>query len=59
MCSHLQKKLFESGGGYSSIWQAIQSDDTLTAVVRVAAIAHLSQRQESVGFSRQISAKDN
>jgi hypothetical protein len=34
MCSHLQKKLFESGGEYYPIWQTIQNDDTLTAVVR-------------------------
>jgi hypothetical protein len=34
LCSHLQKELFESGGGYYPIWQAIQSDDTLTAAVR-------------------------
>jgi hypothetical protein len=34
MCSHLQKKLFEPDGEYYPIWQAIQSDDTLTAVVR-------------------------
>jgi hypothetical protein len=34
MCSHLQKKLFEPNGEYSQIWQTIQSDDTLSAVVR-------------------------
>jgi hypothetical protein len=34
MCSHLQKKLFEPDGEYYQIWQTIQSDDTLTAVVR-------------------------
>ena len=34
MCSHLQKKLFESAGVYYPIWQAIKDDDTLTAVVR-------------------------
>jgi hypothetical protein len=34
MCSHLQKKLFEPNGEYYPIWQAIQSDDTLSAVVR-------------------------
>jgi hypothetical protein len=34
LCSHLQKKLLEPGGVYHSIWQTIQSDDTLTAVVR-------------------------
>ena len=34
MCSHLQRKLFESDGVYYPIWQAMQHDTTLTAVVR-------------------------
>lgn len=34
MCSHLQKKLFDPEGVYYPIVQAIQQDDTLTAVVR-------------------------
>ncbi len=34
MCSHLQKKLFGPDGVYHSILQAIQEDETLTAVVR-------------------------
>lgn len=34
MCSHLQKKLFEPEGAYHTIWQTIQTDDELTAVVR-------------------------
>jgi hypothetical protein len=34
MCSHLQKKLLEPDGVYYQIWQTIQSDDTLSAVVR-------------------------
>ena len=34
MCSHLQKKLFESEGIYNQIWKAIQEDEELTAVVR-------------------------
>ena len=34
MCSHLQKKLFQPDGDYYPIWQAMQDDDTLTAVVR-------------------------
>lgn len=34
MCSHLQKKLLEPDGIYHPIFQAIQQDDTLTAVVR-------------------------
>ena len=32
--SHLQKKLFEPEGVYYPIWQAIQDDEELTAVVR-------------------------
>ena len=34
MCSHLQKKLFEVDGIYYPIWQAMQADSELTAVVR-------------------------
>ena len=34
MCSHLQKKLLEPDGGYYLVWQALQIDSTLTAVVR-------------------------
>ena len=34
MCSHLQKKLFEPDGVYYPIWQAMQDDETLAAVVR-------------------------
>ena len=34
MCSHLQRKLFEPDGVYYPIWQAMQHDTTLTAVVR-------------------------
>ena len=34
MCSHLQRKLFVPDGEYHAIWQQIESDPTLTAVVR-------------------------
>lgn len=34
MCSRLQKELFELEGVYYPIWQALQTDETLTAVVR-------------------------
>ena len=34
ICSQLQKKLFEGDGVYFSIWQAIQNDEELSAVVR-------------------------
>lgn len=34
MCSHLQRKLLEPDGIYHALWQALQDDDTLSAVVR-------------------------
>ena len=34
MCSHLQKKLFDPEGVYYPIMQAMQEDETLSAVVR-------------------------
>ena len=34
MCPHLERKLFSPEGEYHSIWQEIQRDDGLTAVVR-------------------------
>lgn len=34
MCSHLQKKLFNEDGVYYPIWQVMQTDDEITAVVR-------------------------
>ena len=34
MCSHLQKELFVPEGVYYPIWQAMQDDETLTAVIR-------------------------
>ena len=34
MCSHLKKKLFEADGIYHSVWEAIQKDEELSAVVR-------------------------
>lgn len=34
LCSHLQKKLFEPEGLYYPIWQSMQNDEELTAVVR-------------------------
>ena len=34
MCSHLQKKLFQPDGVYYPIWQVLQDDETVTAVVR-------------------------
>jgi hypothetical protein len=34
MCSHLQRKLFAPDGEYHAIREQIESDPTLTAVVR-------------------------
>jgi len=34
MCSHLQRKLFDEDGAYHHIWNAMQNDDSITAVVR-------------------------
>jgi len=51
MCSHLQRKLFE--GEYRTIREQIESDPTLTAVVRsFATIAYLSRRKEDTGTGR-------
>ena len=34
MCSHLQRKLFDAEGEYRAIREQIETDPTLTAVVR-------------------------
>lgn len=34
MCSHLRHKLMDAEGLYHHVWQAIQDDPELTAVVR-------------------------
>ena len=34
MCSYLQKKLFEPEGAYHPVWQAMQEDAAVTAVIR-------------------------
>ena len=34
MCSHLQKKLFNEDGVYNPVWQAMQEDEEITAVIR-------------------------
>ena len=34
MCSHLRHKLMDADGTYRHIWQTIQDDPKLTAVVR-------------------------
>ena len=34
MCSHLQRKLFDAEGEYRAIFEEIERDETITAVVR-------------------------
>ena len=34
MCSHLRHKLMNADGGYHQIWQTLNDDPELTAVVR-------------------------
>lgn len=34
MCSHLQRKLFDAAGEYRAIYEEIERDEELTAVVR-------------------------
>ena len=34
MCSHLTRKLFDETGEYHAIWQQIERDSSLTAIVR-------------------------
>ena len=34
MCSHLRRKLMDADGAYHRIWQAVEGDPALTAVVR-------------------------
>ena len=34
LCSHLHNKLFDADGCYHAIWETIQNDTTITAVVR-------------------------
>ena len=50
LCSHLQKKLFEPEGVYYSIWQAMQNDEELTAVVRSRQL-HIYRNGKKISFS--------
>ena len=34
MCSHLRQKLFDEDGKYHRLWQAVDEDNDLSAVVR-------------------------
>ena len=57
MCSHLQKKLFEPDGVYYPIWQAMQDDETLTAVVRSRQPTHVSGPRET-GETKGVKSRD-
>ena len=58
LCSHLQKKLFEHEGVYYPIWQAMQNDEELTAVVRSRQL-HIYRNGKKNSHSRwQGSAED-
>ena len=50
LCSHLQKKLFEPEGVYYPIWQAMQNDEELTAVVRSRQL-HIYRNGKKISFS--------
>ena len=47
MCSHLQKKLFDEDGVYHHLWEAVQNDLELTAVVRSRQL-HIYRNGEKV-----------
>ena len=50
LCSHLQKQLFEPEGIYYPIWQAMQNDEELTAVVRSRQL-HIYRNGKKISFS--------
>ena len=61
LCSHLQKKLFEPEGVYYPIWQAMQNDEELTAVVR-SRLSLVTARRFSFSLarlSRRLSERTN
>ena len=47
MCSHLRHKLMDTDGIYHQIWQTIQDDSELTAVVRSRQL-HISRNGKKV-----------
>ena len=47
LCSHLQKKLFEPEGIFYPIWQVMQNDEELTAVVRSRQL-HIYRRGKKI-----------
>ena len=58
LCSHLQKKLFEPEGVYYPIWQAMQNDEELTAVVRSRQLHIYRNGKKKSHSRRQGSAED-
>ena len=58
MCSHLQKKLFNEEGVYYPIWQAIQNDDEITAVIRSRQLHIYRNGKKSFSASRQGCTED-
>ena len=53
MCSHLQKKLFNEEGVYYPIWQAMQNDDEITAVIRSRQLHIYRNDKKNISASRQ------
>lgn len=47
MCSHLQKKLFYKDGVYYPVWQAMQKDEEITAVIRTRQL-HIYRNSKKV-----------
>ena len=63
MCSHLQKKLFEPNGIYHPIWQALQNQPEISAVVRARQLhiyrngKKLAQLKTSVATKSDVSQR--
>ncbi len=57
MCSHLQRKLFEPDGVYYPIWQAMQGDPTITAVVRARQLHIYRNGKKSSSWLEKLSLK--
>lgn len=55
MCSHLQKKLFSPEGEYYSIWEAMQEDEELTAVVRSRQLTSIAMAKKSLYLQERLS----
>ena len=53
MCSHLQAKQFEPTGEYHHIWEAMQVDEGLTAVVRSRQL-HIYRNNKKILIHRRL-----